>query len=1047
MVEEFLRRFPERTDYRALACHAALPLALTPELLKYLRHEFLPHVSWVAEVDLLLSKLCDEAAEGVYVMKRDARAYLIRQMREDETLGELRIEAVNRILIERLDYLARNHLAILPHEWQTQRLSAMLYVTGQRDEAARALAAAIYQCVTGAAGEEGKSGAVATQTELARLTRLVLEEAANLRDDYPDLVRLAQLIGKILADRGRGIVEDLRASGQLSQTFKLPGVTVEAPLLEFLTAAQGATIARSPKTEERVETAGVPGAVQSSGFKYACYLNYHAGSAVSGDFVSRFQDALTRELSSGTEKSIFMASRKLESGPFYSEYLTRSLYESACYVVLWAPVDSGNESLERELESVRLLEERRFRMAGESLKNRGLILPVILRAQELAPESLRNIPWVDFSKAETSPRWFITKDTRNKIRSVAEFILDRCREAERTPEAFADPQDFALQVEAADLMRQAHSALNLGQYDKARANLERALKNHRDRQDRDGEILALNDLGECNYAIADFNQALRCYSEALEIARSVDARAHVAMLLDKLELLNAARSESEPALRSDQESLEISRELERDPLSPLVGQIRKKILGQSPKLLEMVEQVAKAILHKDSPALLIGEAGTGKELCARAIHELGPRPDAPFVAAQVSAIHEHLFESEMFGHEKGAFTDADRQHIGLFEQTGDGTLFLDEIGDLSASTQIRLLRVIHEKMFRRLNSEEGLPFNARLVCATSHNLPEEVRHKKFRLDLFRLISEETIYLPPLRERKGDIETLARHFLEAYKGERQMAFADETLRILQDYSFPGNVRELENIVKSALRACMGEIILPQHLPLQIMWAFLSPQTQTASQPAGTEEAPSANQRDKLTQKLLEELLRLLPANWLELGYRESLQPFRRAFDRLYLQYRLERARYNITRAAREAGLDSKTFRKLWKDCGSPPLSAGEEDPDEIMWAFLSPQTQTASQPAGTEEAPSVNQRDKLDQKLLEELLRLLPANWLELGYRESLQPYVRAFDRLYLRHRLERAPYDIRRAAREAGLDSKTFRKRWKDSGLPSLSAGEEGPDG
>src|SRR5262245_4491854 len=227
MVEEFLRRFAEKADYRALACHAALPLMLTPELLKYLRHEFLPHVSWVAEVDLLLSKLCDEAAEGVYVMKRDARAYLIRQMREDETLGEVRIEAVNRILIERLDYLARNHPAILPHEWQTQRLSAMLYVTGQRDEAARALAEAIYQCVTGGAGDKG--GAVVLQTELARLTRLVREEAANLRDDYPDLVRLAQLIGENLADRGRGIVEELRASGQLSQTFKLPGVTVEAP--------------------------------------------------------------------------------------------------------------------------------------------------------------------------------------------------------------------------------------------------------------------------------------------------------------------------------------------------------------------------------------------------------------------------------------------------------------------------------------------------------------------------------------------------------------------------------------------------------------------------------------------------------------------------------------------------------------------------------------------------------------------------------------------------------------------------------------------------
>src|SRR5262249_13726309 len=158
------------------------------------------------------------------------------------------------------DYLARNYPAILPHEWQTQRLSAMLYVTEQRDEAARELAEAIYQCVAGAAGAEGKAGAVATQTELARLTRLVREEAANLQGDYPDLVRLAQLIGEILADRGRRIVEDLRASGQLSQQFQLPGVAVKLPLLEYLAAARGVIVARDSKVDARAKTVGVPDA-------------------------------------------------------------------------------------------------------------------------------------------------------------------------------------------------------------------------------------------------------------------------------------------------------------------------------------------------------------------------------------------------------------------------------------------------------------------------------------------------------------------------------------------------------------------------------------------------------------------------------------------------------------------------------------------------------------------------------------------------------------------------------------------------------------------
>jgi formylglycine-generating enzyme required for sulfatase activity/Tfp pilus assembly protein PilF len=620
MVEEFLRRFPERTDYCALACHAALPLALTPELLKYLRHEFLPHVSWVAEVDLLLSKLCDEAAEGVYVMKRDARAYLIRQMREDETLGELRIEAVNRILIERLDYLARNHLAILPHEWQTQRLSAMLYVTGQRDEAARALAEAIYRCVTRGAGEEAKAGAVATKTELARLTRLVREEAANLLDDYPDLVKLAQLIGEILADRGRRIVDDLRATGQLSQKFQLPGVDAQLPLLEYMVAGQIAAQATLLQTEEKHGAEVKPfaklrDAVQPSGFKYACYLNYHGESEIINRVAQRFLDALRSELSSGTDKPIFMASRNLESGAFYSEALTRALYESACYIVLWAPVDRGNESLEPELESARLLAERRSRLGVESLKERGLIFPVILSAPESAPESLASIQWVDLSKTIASQRWFNTKDFKRKIRDIAEFVLDRCREAERVPEAFADPQDFALQVEAAELMRQAHGAMNLGQYDRARTGLERALKIHRERQDRDGEMLALNDQGELSYSAGDFAQALRCYSEALEIARSADARPHVAMVLDNLGLLYAATNQSTLAFESYQESLEISRELgDKNGEAAVLGNLGLLILakGETREAIGYFEQqlkLAEEIGYEQRKGIALGNLG------------------------------------------------------------------------------------------------------------------------------------------------------------------------------------------------------------------------------------------------------------------------------------------------------------------------------------------------------------------------------------------------------------------------------------------------------
>jgi formylglycine-generating enzyme required for sulfatase activity len=567
MVEAFLHNRVEKADYRALACHAALPLVLTPELLKFLRHEFLPQVSWVAEVDLMLSDLCDEAAEDVYVMKRDARAYLIHQMRQTEALGEARIETVNRLLIERLDYLARNHPAILPHEWQTQRLSAMLYVTEQRDEAARALAEAIYLCLIGA-GKAGATGTKASQEELARLTRLVREEAANLQDDYPDLVRLAQLTGKILADRSRRVIEQLRDSGELSQQFQLPGVDIELPLLEYV-VAEAEPVVQSPDP------------VQPSGYKYSCYINYQGGSEFLNNFAPGFYDLLTRELAIGTDKPIFIASHEMEGGAGHSLTLAKAIYDSACYIVLWSPVNLGRDSLKRELELVRQLEERRSRLTGGSAKGRSLILPVVLRGPALMPRALRNIQFVDFSKIPITQRWFSTQAARSKIKSIVDFVIERCREAEQFPEAFGDWQDFALQVEAADLTHQAQEALNLGQYDEARTNMERALKIHRRRHDRDGVILALNDLGEISHFTGDFDRALRCYSEALIVARANDTRSHAAMLLDNLGLVYAATNQPEQALKSYRESLEIFSELnDRNGEAAVLGNLGLLLLEQ-----------------------------------------------------------------------------------------------------------------------------------------------------------------------------------------------------------------------------------------------------------------------------------------------------------------------------------------------------------------------------------------------------------------------------------------------------------------------------------
>lgn len=364
----------------------------------------------------------------------------------------------------------------------------------------------------------------------------------------------------------------------------------------------------------------------------------------------------------------------------------------------------------------------------------------------------------------------------------------------------------------------------------------------------------------------------------------------------------------------------------QDASSPMMAKLREAIRGESASLLAALRQLTRVIPHADSRVLLLGESGTGKELFARAIHQLGQRADAPSVAVQISAIHEHLFESELFGHEKGAFTGADKQHIGFFEQAGCGTLFLDEIGDLSAPAQIKLLRVIQERKFRRLKGKEELPFNARLVCATHRNLAEEVSRNRFRLDLFQRISELVIHVPPLRERKGDVESLARYFLNTHKIERQVTFADETLTILHGYPFPGNVRELENFVKSALKACVGEVIMPQHLPIWIINGLL-PDT-PATKPDNGTESPH---RDHV-KALIDEVAQSLPVDWLMMAYREAARLYNQAFDRIYLRKMLDRHKHNVTSAAKAANLDPKTFRERWRQSGLPPLGGEEEKPD-------------------------------------------------------------------------------------------------------------------
>lgn len=367
--------------------------------------------------------------------------------------------------------------------------------------------------------------------------------------------------------------------------------------------------------------------------------------------------------------------------------------------------------------------------------------------------------------------------------------------------------------------------------------------------------------------------------------------------------------------------------------SPLIESLNNKILGKSAALLEMLRQIAKVIENRSVRILLIGESGTGKELIAQSIRNLSQKAEMPFVAVNVAAIPKELIESELFGHEKGAFTGASNVHEGYLEEAADGILFLDEIGELDISLQVKLLRVLEENNFRRIKGKNDIKFNARVVCATNVDLKQAVNQGTFRKDLYYRISQETIIIPALRERTDDIDLLLEHFAAIYGGEKKnIRFSRESLTILRSYAYPGNVRQLGSIVKSAINNCNENTILPQHLPLSLMGDFLlhgeeiSPfQSQIAGQ---TNE--KGNVQNGIHNELFQELVRLLPENWLELKYDEAFEYYERAFDRVYLPNLIKKHRYNITKAIKAAEIYKKKFSDKWENTGLPSYRDNKEE---------------------------------------------------------------------------------------------------------------------
>ncbi len=279
--------------------------------------------------------------------------------------------------------------------------------------------------------------------------------------------------------------------------------------------------------------------------------------------------------------------------------------------------------------------------------------------------------------------------------------------------------------------------------------------------------------------------------------------------------------------------------------------------------METVLNTAGRVAQSRASVLVRGESGTGKELIARAIHFNSPRAAKPFIAVNCAALNEHLLESELFGHEKGAFTGADRQRRGRFEAADGGTLFLDEVGDIPLSMQVKLLRVLQERSFERVGGTSPIEVDVRVIAATNRDLESMIKAGTFREDLLYRLNVVTLDIPPLRERREDIAPLAQHFTVRFaneNGRNAMTWSREAWEIMQRHGYPGNVRELENIIQRAVILARGDVITSEDLPPVVL--NLPPEQAMA---ATREIADLPGQVDRLEKELVLEALRVHHGN--------------------------------------------------------------------------------------------------------------------------------------------------------------------------------------
>ena len=409
--------------------------------------------------------------------------------------------------------------------------------------------------------------------------------------------------------------------------------------------------------------------------------------------------------------------------------------------------------------------------------------------------------------------------------------------------------------------------LNLGMLFKERGELEKALEQYQTASDSNPKnILALGSLGDCLMALERYDEGVKVFKKALKVLPEGEDRLNIqndlgvcyfkqgALEKAVLEFKNVLKKnpdhvnavynlgqvyyhegltgrmkeDYEEFVRSSKDAASILFSLSKSMVSAAAAQKTKpmeetNLIGDS-QTMQRIKDLIKRAATSDATVLILGENGTGKELAARAIHQQSGRHDRPFVPIACSALSESLLESELFGHEKGSFTGAIARKIGKFEAAHQGTVFLDEIGEISLSTQVKLLRVLQEREFERVGGTETVKVDIRVIAATNRNLKEAVQEGKFREDLFYRLNVIAIEMPPLRDREGDMAVLVKYFLDRMKAKKTTRFegiTPEALQWMRQYRWPGNVRELENVIERVVTLNDDVVIKPAYLPGEIL----------------------------------------------------------------------------------------------------------------------------------------------------------------------------------------------------------------------------------